>query len=596
MPRSRVTRSSASRSTSRKDAGKKQAEEKMRSPSLTVGAKATAKAAPLPSPCASAPSRDSATPLFIKGARLGGAQHSGLLARDERDLEEERDCHGNGDSTPGLSLSLARDDDGGDDEAGEFRTVSGRELYSVGKRSVKRHVGTPRSGGFLVSESPLTSRSRNEREKQASGDKTPARKKKELSCRGRKASDEESEEEAPVARKKTPRRSIRRRRQPPRSESEEEDTSDESDQEDEKLTSIATRLNRGEIALTLESAEDALEDYFTAHKGKAGPTSDHTLAKLARPRMDQGTIENTLRVAPGACQADTQLLRGEHTALFPYWLFQMSHGYNVLLYGLGSKRRLLERFTSEHLSDACHLVVNGFFPGLTTKQILTALSGDLLECSTSFKTLSEHAEYICSSLENEQPSAREVFLLVHNIDGPMLRAEKSQLALGILAQSPCVHVLASIDHINAPLIWDQNKLSKFNWLWHDVTTFELYLEETSFENSLLVQQSGALALSSLVHVTKSLTPNARGIFNLLIQYQLDHHGDASFQGLAFNNLYIRCREKFLVNSDLTLRSQLTEFRDHKLVRSQKGSDGVEYLVIPVEDATLTQFLEQQVEE
>ncbi len=56
---------------------------------------------------------------------------------------------------------------------------------------------------------------------------------------------------------------------------------------------------------------------------------------------------------------------------------------------------------------------------------------------------------------------------------------------------------------------------------------------------------------------------------------------------------MRSREKFLVNSDLTLRAQLTEFRDHKLIQSKKGSDGVEYLYIPVDDSTLAQFLEQQ---
>ena len=39
-------------------------------------------------------------------------------------------------------------------------------------------------------------------------------------------------------------------------------------------------------------------------------------------------------------------------------------------------------------------------------------------------------------------------------------------------------------------VWDQIKLSRFNWLWNDCTTFESYVEETSYENSLLVQQSG----------------------------------------------------------------------------------------------------------
>ena len=192
----------------------------------------------------------------------------------------------------------------------------------------------------------------------------------------------------------------------------------------------------------------------------------------------------------------------------------------------------------------------------------------------------------------------ELFLIVHSIDGPMLRGDKAQTALSILAQCPHIHIIASIDHINAPLIWDQNKLSRFNWLWHDVTTYEPYHEETSYENSLLVQQTGTLALSSLTHVMKSLTPNARGIFELLVKYQLEHkpESEGTYLGLSFHDCYLKCREKFLVNSDLTLRAQLTEFWDHKLVRSRKGNDGVEYLYIPVDDATLSQFLEQQAEQ
>ena len=105
-------------------------------------------------------------------------------------------------------------------------------------------------------------------------------------------------------------------------------------------------------------------------------------------------------------------------------------------------------------------------------------------------------------------------------------------------------------------------------------------------------------------------------------------------GLAFPDLYRKCREAFLVNSDLTLRSQLTEFKDHKLLKFRKvpaksfsisitvtarasacivnaisaacmktlvcdvfqGIDGAEYVVAPLDQATLKEFLTQQDEE
>lgn len=42
-------------------------------------------------------------------------------------------------------------------------------------------------------------------------------------------------------------------------------------------------------------------------------------------------------------------------------------------------------------------------------------------------------------------------MLIHNIDGPMLRGEKTQSALGQLASLPNLHMVASLDHINAPM-------------------------------------------------------------------------------------------------------------------------------------------------
>lgn len=73
-------------------------------------------------------------------------------------------------------------------------------------------------------------------------------------------------------------------------------------------------------------------------------------------------------------------------------------------------------------------------------------------------------------------------------------------------------------------------MGRFNWSWFDVTSFEPYKEETSYENSLLVQHTGALALSSLVHVFRSLTPNARGIFILIAGHQLQEKDNSCYIG------------------------------------------------------------------
>ncbi|KAJ8307487.1 hypothetical protein KUTeg_015571 [Tegillarca granosa] len=222
--------------------------------------------------------------------------------------------------------------------------------------------------------------------------------------------------------------------------------------------------------------------------------------------------------------------------------------------------------------------------------ILNTITVEMLDSNDSYRSPLDQVEFIKKELEKDY---RDFYIILHNIDGSMVRGDKSQNVLSLLSQIPGIHVVASIDHINAMLVWDQSKCSRYNWLWYDVTTFMSYLDETSYENSLLVQQSGSLALSSMTHVMKSLTSNAKSIFLLLCKYQLERKDDNTYIGMPLDDLYQRCREGFLVNSDLTLRAQLIEFRDHKLIKSKQSYDGIEHLLIPIDSPTLTEFVEQQ---
>ena len=476
----------------------------------------------------------------VPGAKMSGAKHSGLLAQDIASTVAEVDA-----KFPRINLAST-------DVADTNGGITGRQLYAIAPRkSVKVKAATGND-----SQQPQASTTR-----QTSAQKGIA--------------------ESKVKR---------------RGELEEEDSEGSDYQLSEDDADVVAReLNRGGGGGAV-AAESMLEDYFSAHAGAAGPTSDHTLARLACPQMDAAAVRSALQTTPQPFHNDCRSLYQAHMNLFSYWLFQMSAGFNILLYGLGSKRELIESFRNEKLSGSTHLAINGYFPGLTIKQVLHTLSGDLLGQVGTFKNHSEHAKSICRRLEEEEEGGggvKEVFLLIHNIDGTSLRSEKAQVALSILARSPHIHVVASVDHINASLIWDQGRLGRFNWIWHDITTYEPYLEETSYENSLMVKQSGMLALNGLRHVLQSLTPNAQGIFKLIVRHHLEYSGQSGYQGFPFHDCYMQCRERFLVNSELTLRTQLTEFRDHKLVRCRHGNDGVEYLLVPVDNSTLIEFLEEE---
>lgn len=40
-----------------------------------------------------------------------------------------------------------------------------------------------------------------------------------------------------------------------------------------------------------------------------------------------------------------------------------------------------------------------------------------------------------------------------------------------------MHLVASFDHLNTPLLWDATIADRYNWLWHEVTTYASYTAE-----------------------------------------------------------------------------------------------------------------------
>jgi len=128
--------------------------------------------------------------------------------------------------------------------------------------------------------------------------------------------------------------------------------------------------------------------------------------------------------------------------------------------------------------------------------------------------------------------------------------------------------------------------------WTNFITFSFFLQPLV---ARVAADGGSLALSALTNVFASLNENAREVFLRLARRhaEAEEEGDLDYQGMPFPELYRHCRHAFLVNSDLTLRAQLTEFLDHKLVTTRKGADGVEYLSVPLTAATIRAFEELQ---
>ncbi|KAJ1969476.1 F-actin-capping protein subunit beta [Dispira parvispora] len=333
------------------------------------------------------------------------------------------------------------------------------------------------------------------------------------------------------------------------------------------------------------------EKYFQGlHDHRMGNTSNHTLSRL--PVLEHEEFLQLLKSTPASHKEEREALANLHAQHFPQWLFELRNGFNILFYGLGSKRQLLTKFVLEYLQDSPVVVVNGFFPTLTVRHIFQKIIHDVLQLGNAGANPHEQIAVIRRYFGDPDRAVPEIYLVIHNIDGTSLRPERTQQVLGHLAScSPHVHIIASVDHIQVPVLWDSVRLAQFQWVWHDLTTFDYYQVETSFENSLLVQRQEISAVG-IQYVLASLTSNAKGVFRVLASHQIEQSDpkDASL-GLDYSAFYQRCRERFLVSSDTAFRAQLTEFRDHKIIHTKRGADGVEILHIPLDQDILQDILE-----
>ncbi|KAG0235740.1 Origin recognition complex subunit 2 [Actinomortierella wolfii] len=374
---------------------------------------------------------------------------------------------------------------------------------------------------------------------------------------------------------------------------------DDEDMEDDNHDRALDDLN-GPQKSFFETDEMGAERYFhDAHQ--KSKTSNNTLSKL--PVLEHADFMAALRKTPVKHARETEMLRLLYEEQFPQWYFELvSGGFNLLFYGYGSKRQLINRFATTFLTDAPLIIVNGFFPTVTVKEILNKITAGVLQYTGPTGSLQEQTAFIHTYFQQPDRPVKKVYLVLHNIDGPNLRSDKSQAALSYLASCPHVHLLATLDHINAALLWDAVKAARFEWVWHELTTYENYLTETSFENSILVRR-GELGARGVQFVLASLTSNGKGLFRILAEHQIN--ADRELQqlqggiggrnladlGMSYHALFQKCLENFLVSNAVTFRSQLTEFRDHQIVQSRKGPDGAEMLHIPLESDVLEGILE-----
>ncbi|XP_059636575.1 origin of replication complex subunit 2 [Cornus florida] len=339
-------------------------------------------------------------------------------------------------------------------------------------------------------------------------------------------------------------------------------------------------------------------NYFLAKE--SGKKSNRKLSEI--DLVDEQELRAAASNIEPKHEKEIAVLINSYRSLYPKWAFELRCGFGLLMYGFGSKKALIEDFASTTLTECAVVVINGYLQSINLKQVLIALAEvlwDQLKTQRRTPLAKDQQPFNARSVDDllaflDGPHMEGdgcfVCIVIHNIDGPGLRDSETQQYLAKIAACSHVRIVASIDHVNAPLLWDKKMVhTQFNWCWYHVATFAPYKVEGIFFPLILAHGGTAQTVKTASIVLQSLTPNAQSVFKVLADHQLAHPDE---EGMPVNELYTICRERFLVSSQVTLNSHLTEFKDHELVKTRRHSDGQDCLYIPL----TTEALEKVVSE
>jgi len=402
----------------------------------------------------------------------------------------------------------------------------------------------------------------------------------------------------------------------------------------------------GEPAISSTTSFDA---YFL-HTSARSQTSTNVFSSRVLPLTAEEYAKAIAACLPS--HVDSPLIKTQWTgpwdmtSTFQRYARELVEGFNLLFYGFGSKRVILNKLATECLSKKGHvIVVNGFQPNISLKDIFSSI--ERIPGVPSSGGSTEQRIYDFFAEATHDPLRRHLYLVVHNIDSPAMRSPKIKSILSFFALNPNIHLVASIDRLNAPLLWSASeiiarKLPPHNpkdaksvvpkrgyaWLWHDLTTlasydFELaYADRSSIAGAAALSTGGRSARQDLVaggttsggplsetavmHVLAAVTAKARKLFALFATKQLenieaaptDNATNLEQYGLAYDTLFSAARTAFIATNDTALRSLLGEFRDHGLILSatQGGPSGGETLWIPLRKERIVKVLQSMGDE
>ncbi|KAJ3371475.1 Origin recognition complex subunit 2 [Kappamyces sp. JEL0680] len=392
------------------------------------------------------------------------------------------------------------------------------------------------------------------------------------------------------------------------SSSDEEPDSAGYDKENIPLVAPVNQIQQVQTEIEADDDEDKPlnERFFSSQSRKQNATSNNTLQFMEMSRQE---YLEALEHVPSDHDGHIESLLRLYRKHFNQYVFELSQGFNLIFFGFGSKLNMLTEFVDTKLANgkrvATHagptITVNGFYPNLNFKTIMGKVLAQLVGTEKAHGSLPSQVSQLLEFLDSAACRFPYITLLIHNIEGTNLTPEPIQKAISVLASHPKIFLVASSDHLNTPTLWDATKISLFNFVWHEMTTYQPYLVETSFENSLISAVGGETQGSvGARFVLASLAPSVRNLFRLLAKHQIEYQAAQGSQGetecgeecgIERETLLQKCRNAFFITEASAFNTALNEFRDHKMVVVKKGSEG-EVVYIPMSCDVLEDLVQE----
>jgi origin recognition complex subunit 2 len=360
------------------------------------------------------------------------------------------------------------------------------------------------------------------------------------------------------------------------------------------------------------------ERYFFQNRSGPPHVSDNTLASLKLLTHDE--YFEQIRKYADHHEPEKKYLMKLHARSFLQWQFELTEGFNICLYGWGSKRQLVNQFAEwlypKHNPPPKIVVVNGYTPKLNIRTVLNTLCIAVMSDNAPTRLIGQPNEILDSLLSHLtiHPPASPVVVMINSIDGPSLRRPATQSLLARLAANPSISVVATADTPSFPVMWNTTLRNQFNFAFHDCTTYAPYDAELNVVDDVheLLGRKGRRigGKEGVGFVLKSLPENARNLYRVLLTEVLailadgmdddktkqpEEEGDEPPPptttnkgrdsddqiGVDLKLLYQKASEEFICSSEMNFRTLLKEFHDHEMIVSRRDASGTEVLGIPL---------------